>query len=190
MPSARSFGSGRKDNHSLRPPQRPYVSNLTGTWITPEQAQDPEHWVRHLREAGRSVQEIRRELSFGAGEPPRTRMRRDPSDRFFGEPDADFATVAYLAEYRAAIPIPDPRSGFSALAEQLGAGTAYEPSAAARSSDRVSFEVSPDVELNVRGPISEAQRMLVARCAMAICRILVGSAMEADAKGDDNDFEE
>ena len=27
----------------------PYVSNLTGTWITPEQATDPQYWVDHLR---------------------------------------------------------------------------------------------------------------------------------------------
>ncbi|MEP7010522.1 MAG: amino acid adenylation domain-containing protein [Acidobacteriota bacterium] len=33
----------------LNPPQRPYLSNLTGTWITAEEATDPEYWVRHLR---------------------------------------------------------------------------------------------------------------------------------------------
>jgi phthiocerol/phenolphthiocerol synthesis type-I polyketide synthase E len=32
----------------LRPPQIPYVSNVTGHWITPEEATDPAHWVRHL----------------------------------------------------------------------------------------------------------------------------------------------
>lgn len=31
-------------------PTIPYVSSLTGTWITPAQAQDPAYWVRHLRE--------------------------------------------------------------------------------------------------------------------------------------------
>jgi phthiocerol/phenolphthiocerol synthesis type-I polyketide synthase E len=31
-------------------PRIPFVSNLTGTWITAEQATDPEYWVRHLRE--------------------------------------------------------------------------------------------------------------------------------------------
>ncbi|EST37750.1 hypothetical protein N566_11310 [Streptomycetaceae bacterium MP113-05] len=34
----------------LRIPGIPYVTNLTGTWVTPEQAQDPEHWARHIRE--------------------------------------------------------------------------------------------------------------------------------------------
>jgi acyl transferase domain-containing protein/acyl carrier protein len=31
------------------PPRIPYVSNLTGAWITAEQATDPEYWVSHLR---------------------------------------------------------------------------------------------------------------------------------------------
>lgn len=33
----------------LSPPTMPYVSNLTGTWITAEQATDPQFWVDHLR---------------------------------------------------------------------------------------------------------------------------------------------
>jgi FkbM family methyltransferase len=32
----------------LRPPQIPYVSNVTGSWIRPEEATDPDYWVRHL----------------------------------------------------------------------------------------------------------------------------------------------
>lgn len=31
---------------TLRPPQIPYLSNVTGTWITPEQATDPEYWLQ------------------------------------------------------------------------------------------------------------------------------------------------
>ncbi len=31
-----------------QPPQIPYVSNLTGTWITAEQATDPTYWARHM----------------------------------------------------------------------------------------------------------------------------------------------
>jgi acyl transferase domain-containing protein/thioesterase domain-containing protein len=33
----------------LCPPTIPYLSNLTGTWIRPEEATDPDYWVRHLR---------------------------------------------------------------------------------------------------------------------------------------------
>lgn len=34
---------------ALRPPALPYLSNLHGDWILPEQATDPEYWVSHLR---------------------------------------------------------------------------------------------------------------------------------------------
>ena len=34
---------------SLQPPELPWVSNRTGTWITHEQATDPSYWVDHLR---------------------------------------------------------------------------------------------------------------------------------------------
>ncbi len=32
----------------LAPPRIPYLSNVTGTWISAAQATDPEYWVRHL----------------------------------------------------------------------------------------------------------------------------------------------
>jgi len=34
---------------SLRPPRIPYLSNLTGTWITASEATDPGYWAKHLR---------------------------------------------------------------------------------------------------------------------------------------------
>ncbi|NRD47314.1 non-ribosomal peptide synthetase/type I polyketide synthase, partial [Corallococcus exiguus] len=40
----------------LSPPKRPYVSSLTGTWITAAQATDPRTWARHLREPVRFAQ--------------------------------------------------------------------------------------------------------------------------------------
>ncbi|RKH07402.1 SDR family NAD(P)-dependent oxidoreductase [Corallococcus carmarthensis] len=33
----------------LSPPKLPYLSNVTGAWVTAEQAQDPRYWVEHLR---------------------------------------------------------------------------------------------------------------------------------------------
>ncbi|MCH0568879.1 alpha/beta fold hydrolase [Streptomyces sp. MUM 136J] len=37
----------------LSVPRIPYISNVTGTWITPDQATDPAYWVRHMRETVR-----------------------------------------------------------------------------------------------------------------------------------------
>ena len=34
----------------LQVPQQPYISNLSGTWITPQEATDPGYWVRQVRE--------------------------------------------------------------------------------------------------------------------------------------------
>jgi acyl transferase domain-containing protein len=38
---------------TLSPPRVPYVSNLTGAWITAEQATSPDYWAEHLRRAVR-----------------------------------------------------------------------------------------------------------------------------------------
>ncbi|MBE9103497.1 acyltransferase domain-containing protein [Nostoc cf. edaphicum LEGE 07299] len=35
---------------NLKPPQIPFISNVTGTWITADQAIDPNYWARHLRQ--------------------------------------------------------------------------------------------------------------------------------------------
>ena len=37
----------------LSPPQLPYISNLTGTWITAAEATNPGYWARHLRQTVR-----------------------------------------------------------------------------------------------------------------------------------------
>ncbi len=42
---------------SLRPPEIPYLSNVTGSWITAAEATNPAYWSRHIREPVR----------FGAG---------------------------------------------------------------------------------------------------------------------------
>jgi acyl transferase domain-containing protein len=48
-------------------PKIPFVSNVTGTWITDEEATDPQYWARHLRQTVR--------FSAGAGELLQVRER-------------------------------------------------------------------------------------------------------------------
>jgi amino acid adenylation domain-containing protein len=68
------------------PPRLPFVSNLTGTWITPEQATDPEYWLAHLRWPVRfagGVAELLREpdlvlLEVGPGAGLSSLVRRQP----------------------------------------------------------------------------------------------------------------
>lgn len=40
----------------LQAPQIPYISNVTGTWITVAEATDPRYWARHLRHTVRFAQ--------------------------------------------------------------------------------------------------------------------------------------
>ena len=44
----------------LNPPQMPYVSTLTGDWITAAEATSPEYWARHCRETVRFSDAVRR----------------------------------------------------------------------------------------------------------------------------------
>ncbi|MCC5603399.1 SDR family NAD(P)-dependent oxidoreductase [Nostoc favosum] len=43
---------------NLKPPKIPYISNVTGTWITAEQATDPSYWVKHLCQPVRFAQGV------------------------------------------------------------------------------------------------------------------------------------
>src|SRR6185436_472397 len=48
-PIMRPFGELVK-TIKLAPPQIPYISNVTGAWMTDADATDPDYWVRHLRQ--------------------------------------------------------------------------------------------------------------------------------------------
>ncbi|MCY1022990.1 type I polyketide synthase [Pyxidicoccus sp. MSG2] len=48
---------------SWAPPLLPWISNVTGTWITPAQATSPEYWVEHLRRTVRFGDGVRELLS-------------------------------------------------------------------------------------------------------------------------------
>ena len=70
----------------LRPPQIPYLSNVTGTWITEAEATDPGYWARHLRGTVRfadGLRELLREpdrllLEVGPGQSLATLARQHP----------------------------------------------------------------------------------------------------------------
>jgi amino acid adenylation domain-containing protein len=67
----------------LRPPSIPFVSNVTGTWITAAEATDPDYWARHLRGTvrfGEGIGELLREpgrafLEVGPGNALTTLVR-------------------------------------------------------------------------------------------------------------------
>ena len=69
----------------LRAPQIPYLSNVTGAWITNEEATDPEYWAHHLRETVRfadCLTEVMRQpgrilLEVGPGKVLTNLARRD-----------------------------------------------------------------------------------------------------------------
>jgi acyl transferase domain-containing protein/thioesterase domain-containing protein len=56
-PILREFGDYLR-GIELSPPAIPFASNQTGTWITGDEATDPEYWVRHLRSTVRFADDI------------------------------------------------------------------------------------------------------------------------------------
>jgi len=68
----------------LHPPQIPYISNVSGNWITPAEAIDPAYWVRHIRQTVRfsdGIQQLFHNpsqilLEVGAGKTLSTLVRR------------------------------------------------------------------------------------------------------------------
>lgn len=74
---------------SLNPPQIPYISNVTGTWITPEEAVSPLYWANHLRQTVRlaeGLQELCKDsakvlLEIGPGRTLTTLAKRYPDKK-------------------------------------------------------------------------------------------------------------
>ncbi|RKZ90554.1 MAG: hypothetical protein DRR19_09725, partial [Candidatus Parabeggiatoa sp. nov. 1] len=50
----------------LNPPQIPYVSNVTGTWITAAEASEPSYWAKHLRQTVRFADGMQKVLEDSA----------------------------------------------------------------------------------------------------------------------------
>jgi acyl transferase domain-containing protein/thioesterase domain-containing protein/acyl carrier protein len=73
---------------SRKPPQIPYLSNVTGTWITATQATDPSYWAKHLRSKIRfaqGLQQLLKEpeqilLEVGPGRTLSTLARQHPEN--------------------------------------------------------------------------------------------------------------
>jgi len=58
-PILESFTETTRDLN-LNPPKIPYLSNVTGDWITAEQAQDPNYWGEHLCQPVRCAEGVQR----------------------------------------------------------------------------------------------------------------------------------
>ncbi len=89
-----------------QPPRIPYLSNLTGTWITPAEATDPDYWVRHLRHTVRfsqGVQELLRRdtdrvlLEVGPGRTLASFVRRQTAPAAAGAPAVTAAPTEGVA---------------------------------------------------------------------------------------------
>lgn len=73
---------------ALHPLQTPIVSNLSGTWLTDEEATDPRYWVRHLRQTVQFSDGVRELVSHpsrvllevGPGRTLASLARMQPSD--------------------------------------------------------------------------------------------------------------
>ncbi|MBV9787773.1 MAG: SDR family NAD(P)-dependent oxidoreductase, partial [Chloroflexi bacterium] len=72
---------------TLRLPHMPFISNVSGTWITPEQATDPSYWTTHLRQTvcfADGLGELLRDpltvlLEIGPGQTLTTLARQHPA---------------------------------------------------------------------------------------------------------------
>jgi phthiocerol/phenolphthiocerol synthesis type-I polyketide synthase E len=95
----------------LSPPKVPYLSNLTGRWITPAEATDPDYWAEHMRQSVRfseGLQELLRGfegalVEVGPGETLTTLARQhlphDAATSVFASlrrPEANGSDVAFL----------------------------------------------------------------------------------------------
>ncbi|MCP4663951.1 MAG: SDR family NAD(P)-dependent oxidoreductase, partial [bacterium] len=84
-PIAAAFGE-RVRRLPLRPPEIPFLANVTGTWITAGEATDPDYWVRHLCRPVRfaeGLRELLRDpepvlLEVGPGQALATAARQHP----------------------------------------------------------------------------------------------------------------
>ncbi|MEU9042879.1 MULTISPECIES: type I polyketide synthase [unclassified Kitasatospora] len=101
--------------HELKPPQVPYICAATGTWIGPQDAVDPAHWARHLREPAPFTDGLR-EL---AGEPGRILLEVGPGSTLT-ETVARQDTAKHLPAVASLPPAQANRSDLAALLDAVG----------------------------------------------------------------------
>ncbi|AUX43555.1 polyketide synthase [Sorangium cellulosum] len=100
----------------LRPPEVPYISNLTGTWIEASEATSPEYWAQHLRRTVRFADGVERLLEdrgallleVGPGATLSALSRQQPAAK-------ERAVVSSLRHARA-----EQRSDVASMLEALG----------------------------------------------------------------------
>jgi acyl transferase domain-containing protein len=116
----------------LNPPQMPFASNVTGNWITPGEATDPQYWVRHLRHTVRFADGLAKLLEqtnrvlieVGPGRILTTLSRFNAAFspghtavQTMRHPDEERSDVAYLLESLGRVWIAGKRIDWSTLAQ-------------------------------------------------------------------------
>ena len=101
----------------LASPRIPFLSNLTGTWITAVQAVDPDYWTEHLRRPVRFAEGVRELLSA-----PRALVEVGPGHALSSLARAQGATLAVPSLAPPAAGHPDSAAMLRALASLWVAG--------------------------------------------------------------------
>lgn len=97
---------------ALNPPQIPYLSNVTGTWVTAAEATEPAYWAKHLRQTvlfAEGVQKLLQDpdrilLEVGPGQTLKSLAKQQPAavGRFVlssvRHPKEEASDVAFLAK--------------------------------------------------------------------------------------------
>ncbi|MFC3452162.1 type I polyketide synthase [Amycolatopsis speibonae] len=107
--------TARVTRYERKPPQVPYISGATGTWIGPEDAVEPAHWARHLREPALFTDGLR-EL---AAEPGRLLLEVGPGSTLT-EIVARQETTKKLVALPSLPPGDGNRSGHAVLLDAVG----------------------------------------------------------------------
>ena len=104
----------------LSPPKIPFVSNLTGDWIKPEEATSADYWARHLRSPVRFADGVATLLTVPAGRTPLAALLEVGPGQTLAQlvrPQANAAKVAVVASSRHP---KEPRSDLAAFLAAVG----------------------------------------------------------------------